>query len=263
MIFRKVSDLKREKELAEKRKNDPALNQSQDHLVRKLFSKFKKTNTSSDMSALVPVRDPERGEVTPAISRNNSVSTLTPPRAPTLTELHSAANGNNTAATSNGKPASSSILNVNNKTNKVNSELTSLNETQAPRPAPPPVTLTKHKLMANGPRGWGRLKTKTGTNPEKESLAKQEPSGVTNDPKSEPSPVKIKPACEPSSSIEAKSEPGPRPVLSIPKLSLSSDSDAVAGPGPGGGDTHTPKLAPPEYTQMVASLMDFKVNQMR
>ena len=72
LIFRKVSDLKREKELAEKRKNDPALNQSQDHLVRKLFSKFKKTNTSSDMSALVPLRDPERGSpgpVSPAISR--------------------------------------------------------------------------------------------------------------------------------------------------------------------------------------------------
>ena len=92
-------------------------------------------------------------------------------------------------------------------------------------------------------------------------MAKQEPSRVTNDPQSEPSPVKIKPACEPSSSIEAKSEPGPRPVLSIPKLSLSSDSEAVAGPGPGGGDAHTPRLAPPEYTQMVASLMDFKVIQ--
>jgi hypothetical protein len=39
MIFRKVSDVKKEQELAEKRKDDPALNQSQDHLVRKLFSK--------------------------------------------------------------------------------------------------------------------------------------------------------------------------------------------------------------------------------
>ena len=224
--------------------------------MRKLFSKFKKTNTSSDMSALVPVRDPERGEVTPSISRNNSVSTLREPKIPELNSDHHlvAANGNNNTAssTSNGKPASSSILNVNNKTNKVNSELTTLNEPQVPRPAPAPVTLTKHKLMANGPRGWGRLKTKTGTNPEKESLAKQEPSRVTNDPQSEPS--------EPSSSIEAKSEPESRPVLSIPKLSLSSDSEAVAGPGPGGGDTNTPKLAPPEYTQMVANLMDFKVN---
>ncbi len=34
--------MKKEKELAERRKNDPALNHTQDHLVRKLFSKFKR-----------------------------------------------------------------------------------------------------------------------------------------------------------------------------------------------------------------------------
>ena len=39
-----MSDLAKEKELAERRKNDPVLNTSQDHLVRKLFSKFKKTS---------------------------------------------------------------------------------------------------------------------------------------------------------------------------------------------------------------------------
>lgn len=217
------------------------------------------------MSALVPVRDPERGDTgTPAISRNNSVSTLTPPKVPELNENHSVGNGNGTTATSNGKPASSSILNVNKSTNKVNSELTTLNETQgstpAPASAPPPVQLTKHKLMANGPRGWGRLKAKT--NPETESFPKQEPSRVTNDPQSESSPVKMKPAYEPSSSVEATSEPGTRPVFNIPKLSLSSDSEAVAGPGPGGGEAMVtqPMMAPPEYTQMVANLMDFKVN---
>lgn len=42
MIFRKVSDVLKEQELAERRKNDPVLNHSQDHLVRKLFNKFKK-----------------------------------------------------------------------------------------------------------------------------------------------------------------------------------------------------------------------------
>ena len=261
LIFRKVSDLKREKELAEKRKNDPALNQSQDHLVRKLFSKFKKTNTSSDMSALVPVRDPERGEVTPAISRNNSVSTLTPPKVPELNENHSVANGNNTTATSNGKPASSSILNVNAKTNKVNSELTSLNETKGSTP----VTLSKNKLMANGPRGWGRLKANAGNSQERDSLPKHEPSRVTSDSHSEPSPVKTNPMS--SVSVKAKSEPGMRPAFNIPKLSLSSDSEAVAGPGPGGGEAAqaapvlTPKCQPPEYTQMVANLMDFKVDE--
>ncbi|XP_058797652.1 potassium voltage-gated channel protein eag [Phymastichus coffea] len=41
LIFRKVADVRREKELAEKRKNEPQLDHSQDHLVRKIFSKFK------------------------------------------------------------------------------------------------------------------------------------------------------------------------------------------------------------------------------
>ena len=45
-----MSDLLKEKELAERRKNDPVLNTSQDHLVRKLFSKFKKTS-GGDLSS--------------------------------------------------------------------------------------------------------------------------------------------------------------------------------------------------------------------
>ncbi|XP_074653095.1 voltage-gated delayed rectifier potassium channel KCNH1-like [Tubulanus polymorphus] len=42
LIFRKVADVKRERELAEKRKNDPPLDLSSDHPVRKLISKFRK-----------------------------------------------------------------------------------------------------------------------------------------------------------------------------------------------------------------------------
>ncbi|CAG9820257.1 unnamed protein product [Phaedon cochleariae] len=42
LIFRKVADVKREKELAERRKNEPQLDQNQDHLVRKIFSKFRR-----------------------------------------------------------------------------------------------------------------------------------------------------------------------------------------------------------------------------
>uniref|UniRef100_A0A336LSJ2 CSON015324 protein n=1 Tax=Culicoides sonorensis TaxID=179676 RepID=A0A336LSJ2_CULSO len=42
LIFRKVADVKREKELAERRKNEPQLGSSQDHLVRKIFSKFRR-----------------------------------------------------------------------------------------------------------------------------------------------------------------------------------------------------------------------------
>lgn len=42
LIFRKLADVKREKELAEKRKNDPPLELSSDHPVRKLISRFRK-----------------------------------------------------------------------------------------------------------------------------------------------------------------------------------------------------------------------------
>ncbi|KAK0158297.1 hypothetical protein PV328_009318 [Microctonus aethiopoides] len=40
LIFRKVADVRREKELAERRKNEPQLDQTQDHLVRKIFSRY-------------------------------------------------------------------------------------------------------------------------------------------------------------------------------------------------------------------------------
>lgn len=43
LIFRKVADVKREQELAERRKQDPQPQDlAQDHLVRKIFSKFRK-----------------------------------------------------------------------------------------------------------------------------------------------------------------------------------------------------------------------------
>ncbi|KAL3197366.1 hypothetical protein MRX96_044925 [Rhipicephalus microplus] len=53
LIFRKVSDVKREKELAERRKHEPLQELSQDHLVRKIFSKFRK-NGSASSTATTP-----------------------------------------------------------------------------------------------------------------------------------------------------------------------------------------------------------------
>merc|ERR1719510_2813937 len=62
LIFRKVSDVRKERELAEKRKNDPVLNQTQDHLVRKLFSKFKKSGVGIESGAGGgPTPQPPRG----------------------------------------------------------------------------------------------------------------------------------------------------------------------------------------------------------
>ncbi|XP_059178436.1 potassium voltage-gated channel subfamily H member 1-like [Physella acuta] len=46
LIFRKVADVKKERELAEKRKNDPPLDLANDHPVRKLISRFRKISDS-------------------------------------------------------------------------------------------------------------------------------------------------------------------------------------------------------------------------
>lgn len=70
LIFRKVADVKREKELAERRKNEPQLATNQDHLVRKIFSKFRRTpqpigpresQTQSDVEKGGTDTDAERG----------------------------------------------------------------------------------------------------------------------------------------------------------------------------------------------------------
>lgn len=47
LVFRKVADVKREKELAEKRKNDPPLELASDHPVRKLISRFRKISDAN------------------------------------------------------------------------------------------------------------------------------------------------------------------------------------------------------------------------
>ncbi|XP_025831217.1 potassium voltage-gated channel protein eag isoform X2 [Agrilus planipennis] len=62
LIFRKVADVKREKELAERRKNEPQLDQNQDHLVRKIFSKFRRDRSQHTSPATQPSPDVEKGE---------------------------------------------------------------------------------------------------------------------------------------------------------------------------------------------------------
>ncbi|XP_021925170.1 potassium voltage-gated channel protein eag [Zootermopsis nevadensis] len=58
LIFRKVADVRREKELAERRKNDPQLDQQQDHLVRKIFSKFRRDRAQALQPPAQPAQSP-------------------------------------------------------------------------------------------------------------------------------------------------------------------------------------------------------------
>ncbi|XP_017768092.1 PREDICTED: potassium voltage-gated channel protein eag [Nicrophorus vespilloides] len=61
LIFRKVADVRREKELAERRKNEPQLDQNQDHLVRKIFSKFRR-DRAQHTPPPQPASDVEKGD---------------------------------------------------------------------------------------------------------------------------------------------------------------------------------------------------------
>lgn len=67
--------------MAERRKNDPVLNHTQDHLVRKLFSKFKKGPEGGSVVGPGPPaqsisnKDPERGE---AVSPSQLLKAKTP-----------------------------------------------------------------------------------------------------------------------------------------------------------------------------------------
>ena len=84
LIFRKVSDVKKEKELAERRKNDPALNHTQDHLVRKLFSKFKRAPSSDVPSGgrrldVAERRDVEKGAGAPPNAQDSADNNGIPP----------------------------------------------------------------------------------------------------------------------------------------------------------------------------------------
>lgn len=63
LIFRKVSDVRRERELEEKRKHEPLQEISQDHLVRKLFSRFRRNGGDKHGASINQVHhsDVEKG----------------------------------------------------------------------------------------------------------------------------------------------------------------------------------------------------------
>lgn len=71
LIFRKVADVRREKELAERRKNEPKLDSNQDQLVRKIFSKFR-CRDKSQLQTQYSVSEMEKGPD----SRGGSVSNI-------------------------------------------------------------------------------------------------------------------------------------------------------------------------------------------
>lgn len=62
LVFRKVADVKREKELADRTKDEPQVATNQDHIVRKLFSKFRRQPTTLGSKESASQSDAEKGE---------------------------------------------------------------------------------------------------------------------------------------------------------------------------------------------------------
>ncbi|KAL0829490.1 hypothetical protein ABMA28_004250 [Loxostege sticticalis] len=75
LIFRKVADVRRERELMERRKREPQLEQAQDHLVRKIFSRFRRERSVAAAPAPAPARAP--GPAAPAAPPPASTQTTT------------------------------------------------------------------------------------------------------------------------------------------------------------------------------------------
>ncbi|XP_049768419.1 potassium voltage-gated channel protein eag [Schistocerca cancellata] len=114
LIFRKVADVRREKELAERRKNEPQLDQSQDHLVRKIFSKFRRDRAAAQHQQALPPPSPtttdvEKGEggvTTPSGDASCSSPALRVPKLSSVAERHdsSSTNAASSSNTNGAKP---------------------------------------------------------------------------------------------------------------------------------------------------------------
>ena len=150
LIFRKVSDVLKEQELAERRKNDPVLNKSEDKLVRKLFNKFKKG----------PDCGPGGGTVGPDHSKTAplplSLSAITNNRldvekggAPPKRVSDAESIGNSLITSAGGMPKKTSVTSAGGMSDAAgNGGVTPLETISEPV-----VAVPKKKIG-----GWGRLK---------------------------------------------------------------------------------------------------------
>lgn len=83
LIFRKVADVRRERELMERRKREPQLEQAQDHLVRKIFSRFRRERSVAAAPGPAPARSaPAPAAPAPADPERGSPPAPAPPAAP-------------------------------------------------------------------------------------------------------------------------------------------------------------------------------------
>lgn len=80
MVFRKVADVKREKELAERGKDEPQVAAGQEHIVRKLFSKFRRQPTTQGSKESASQSDAEKGEPQTERAKVRRTFCIAPPK---------------------------------------------------------------------------------------------------------------------------------------------------------------------------------------
>ncbi|XP_064484112.1 potassium voltage-gated channel protein eag-like isoform X2 [Ornithodoros turicata] len=228
LIFRKVSDVKREKELAERRKHEPLQELSQDHLVRKIFSKFRKNgdHRPANQVAALPSPDIERG-TSPATTQDSAAN-------PTSKVVH-------ISETGSGGPKLSRWATLRSDStggggdNKENQCADNQPQKPAPPPPPPKEAPTPPKTPST-PAPNGAVSLRGFSKWAKSMSSKHETIEETAEPES-------------SNSVGEASNGGPpqRP----PPLPPPQSGDLVLSP---------PRGSSQDYQHLLANLMDMRVD---
>ncbi|GIY32928.1 potassium voltage-gated channel protein eag [Caerostris darwini] len=256
LIFRKVSDVKRERELSERRKADPVPDISQDHIVRKLFSKFRKnggeTGKPSSSNQIAALPDVERGEVRPPSPPQRDGS-----RSP-VPEEESRENQNGPGSWNYG----SSRLRSNNITTK--NEVTFFHKSVDLTVEKQPDTFNEPELRQRGHDTKG--------------ASSRWPKAATQ-PEMLPEVQEAKPAqVKPEESVDSRAEVQPRGGKSVSIVEFEKPSTATAAAtttttttttaikekkettAEGTVQILTTGIVGNEYQQIVSSLMEMRVD---
>lgn len=242
LIFRKTADVRREKELAERRKNEPQLDQNQDHLVRKIFSKFRR-DRAQHTPPVQQSSDPEKGD-----EDKNLV------RVMSTTKLSSVAEKDDVSG--NGAVTTKVARSVPARTSKWGRLLgsSSLDSSSEVASQPPSFTrslsakdASKDRPSSSSSGSSGSQSTGSGNKvfPKLQKVSTNSSPGITRQD-----------TIEEIVEIEA-----PHRSLQLRKMQsydcgLRDPSTASLYQTP----VLEPSIAPPEYKELMTNLMDFKVD---
>lgn len=264
-----MADVKREKELAERRKNDPQLDTNQDHLVRKLFSRFRKTGPPT-----TPTQSNERASTGSSLHTESSV----------LSHFKDVEKGDGSARSDSENDASQPLTGGNEAASNNNKLAKVFPAPKAGSEEPKPKLKGKWGAFMGGGTGGAGTQSSVESSVEKEESSRESAhpplsrlgklKAITAGPAT-PTPGgngnKVFPkkgapvisggrqetideltetpsTGSPSKSPEIRTVKLPAPP--VPSVSPSAVSAGLSFPG----------TMSPEYQQIIASLQDFKVD---